>query len=186
MAKHRVLPIVLDDYFKEIPAKATEPVLIRNLSDMYGLFQDGERVLREAGDRELYRFWTIEPAPGESGELAFGVTELYAGTIGEELIMTHGHYHKGSGAEIYLGLKGTGLLLLQSQEGEIKTVDFGEGTLTYIPSGWGHRMVNTGDSNLLFMAIWPTGIEHDYEAMYTNDFKVRVLKGPEAIAIQER
>lgn len=77
----RILPITLENYLKDIPANATEPVLIRKLSDMVSLFKDGEEALKE-GDRELYRFWTIEPAINQEGEMAFGVTDLYPGTIG--------------------------------------------------------------------------------------------------------
>ena len=101
----RILPITLENYLKDIPANATEPVLIRKLSDMVSLFKDGEEALKE-GDRELYRFWTIEPAMNQPGEMAFGVTDLYPGTIGDEFNMTHGHYHAGAGAELYIGLKG--------------------------------------------------------------------------------
>lgn len=185
MSKRTILPITLENYFKDIPANATEPVLIRNLSDMVALFKDGEEVLKNTNP-ELYRFWTIEPAPGEAGEMAFGVTDLYAGTIGDEFNMTHGHYHEGAGAEIYFGLSGSGLLLLQNREGDLETIEFKEGTVTYIPSGWGHRMVNTGDTNMLFIAVWPTGIEHDYDAMYTHNFKVRVLKGEDGVVIGPR
>lgn len=185
MSDRTILPITLANYFEDIPGNATEPVLIRNLSDMVSLFQDGEEAL-QVGDKELYSFWTIEPAPGEAGEMAYGVTELYAGTIGDEFNMTHGHYHAGSGAEIYLGLKGSGILLLQNREGELETIEFGEGTITYIPSGWGHRMVNTGDTSMTFIAVWPTGIEHDYDAMYTHNFKVRVFKGEDGVIIKPR
>lgn len=185
MLKRTILPITLEDFFTDIPANCTEPVLIRNISDMVSLFIDGEQALQE-GDRELYRFWTIEPAPGEAGELAYGVTELYAGTIGSEFNMTHGHYHAGSGAELYMGLKGSGLLLLQNREGDLETIEFGERTITYIPSGWGHRMVNTGDENMTFIAVWPTGIDHDYDAMYTHNFKVRVLKTEDGVKIVPR
>jgi glucose-6-phosphate isomerase len=181
----RILPITLENYLKDIPANATEPVLIRKLSDMVSLFKDGEEALKE-GDRELYRFWTIEPAINQEGEMAFGVTDLYPGTIGHEYNMTHGHYHAGAGAELYMGLKGSGLLLLQSREGELKIIEFKEGTATYIPSGWGHRMVNTGEETMTFLAVWPTGIEHDYEIMYRNDFKVRVLKGETGVVFEDR
>ena len=184
MSNSKIIPITLDNYLSSIPSNATEPVLIRNLSDMASLYKDGENVLKQ-GDEELYRFWTIEPAPNQPGELSFGVTELYSGTIGDEYFMTHGHYHKGAGAEIYMGVSGTGILLLQSQEGELKKIEFSEGNLTYIPSGWGHRMINTGESTLTFIAVWPTGIEHDYEIMHSNDFKVKVFRSENGLVFEE-
>jgi hypothetical protein len=56
-------------------------VCTSRLSPTYVLWPNLDPVLKE-GERELYRFWTIEPAINQEGEMAFGVTDLYPGTIG--------------------------------------------------------------------------------------------------------
>jgi len=40
-------------------------------------------------------------------------------------------------------LRGAVCCFSRAREGELRISEFKEGTATYIPSGWGHHMVNT-------------------------------------------
>lgn len=77
-------------------------------------------------------------------------------------------------------------MLFQTRDGDLEVHEFDKDALVYIPSGWGHRTVNVGKELLIFGAIWPTGIGHDYNAMLTNDFKVRVFAGKDGPRILDK
>lgn len=181
--KNLKVPLAIENYIDNLHKRVTEAPLDRYLKDMAGAYQDAESVLVE--DNPLvYRFWTFEPFPGGEGELAFGMTDLYPGLVGQEYFMTAGHFHRGSGGEIYVGVAGEGLLLLLTRDGELETRKVVKDTMVYIPSGWAHRMVNIGDETLRFTAFWPTGIEHDYASIRRDGFGYRVLKtedGPKVV-----
>lgn len=84
------------------------------------------------------------------------ITVWEPGTISGEYIKTYGHYHVGSIDETYWILYGEGIALLQKlavdESGkmipdiveEFKAVPVKTGDSVYMPSGWGHLVVNTG------------------------------------------
>jgi glucose-6-phosphate isomerase len=84
------------------------------------------------------------------------VTILEPGTVGGEFIKTYGHYHIGNLDETYYFVQGEGIALLQklatNQDGslnpriveEFKVVIVSAGQNLFIPSGYGHLILNTG------------------------------------------
>ena len=53
-----------------------------------------------------------------------------------------------------------GLLMFDGERTE--WLDMLPGTIGYIPPGWAHRSVNTGDEPYAFLAVYPGGAGHDY------------------------
>ena len=78
--------------------------------------------------------------------LSFGLTVIQPGTIDGEYYMTKGHFHAAQqdGDEVYLGVSGNGLLLLQSRQGESREIELTPGAILYTPLAWAHRTVNVG------------------------------------------
>ena len=90
-------------------------------------------------------------------------TIIYPGRVGDEFHMTKGHYHdKRDRAEVYLGLAGEGYLLLQADDGTVRSVPMQAGTVAYVPSFWAHRTANTGNEPFIFYAASAGDAGHDY------------------------
>lgn len=168
----------------EFPASKT---IIRRLSDMSAYYQDKAKVaeILNAEDPTIYRFWEIEQENAPRG-LSFGVTCIYAGSIGREFHMTKGHFHTSPGDELYITLSGRGKLAMFSREGDVKTLDMLPGSMCYIPTAYAHRTINTGADEFIFLAVWPPSIAHDYETILKGGFPQLVVKGEqEAVQIIE-
>ena len=120
-----------------------------------------------------YEVYELEPA----GRMRLAVTLMRPGKVGNEYHMTKGHFHEDPEAgEIYFGLAGKGLLLMQTKEGETREVELTSGSAACIPPGWAHRSVNTGDEDFVFLAVFPEDAGHDYAAIETEGFKMRVVE----------
>ncbi|KKP67505.1 MAG: hypothetical protein UR68_C0043G0007 [Candidatus Roizmanbacteria bacterium GW2011_GWA2_35_19] len=84
------------------------------------------------------------------------ITVWEAGTVSSEYIKTYGHYHVGNLDENYWIIHGEGIALLQKlvvdEKGqmvadrveEFKAITVKTGDKIYMPSGYGHLLVNTG------------------------------------------
>jgi glucose-6-phosphate isomerase len=146
------------------------------MSDLRGLFADTpawERALAE--DRVVYEV-ASSPVPEAAGELPQSVTTIHPGDVGGEFHMTKGHIHPNPRGEIYLGLSGTGgLLLYDGQRPE--WIALGPGVIGYIPPGWAHRSVNTGDEPYRFLAVYPGDSGHDYDWVLAHGMGYRVHRG---------
>jgi glucose-6-phosphate isomerase len=90
--------------------------------------------------------------------------------------MTKGHQHPRPRGEIYLGLSGTGGLLL-FDGADPQWIPMEPGTIGYIPPGWAHRSVNTGDEPYRFLAVYPGDAGHDYDWVRENGMGQRVVRG---------
>ncbi|HEV8441316.1 MAG TPA: glucose-6-phosphate isomerase family protein [Methylomirabilota bacterium] len=88
------------------------------------------------------------------------VTVWEPGTIGTEYIKTYGHYHVGDLDETYWVLLGEGVAIVQKRaEGRhgpvddqiesIYAVHVRPGDALYMPSGWGHLVVNVSPTFLV-------------------------------------
>ena len=94
-----------------------------------------------------------------------------------ECFMTKGHYHAiPNTAEVYLGLKGRGCILLKTADGKCKTEEIAPGRMVYVPPYWAHRSVNTGDEPLIFLCVWPGGAGHNYGDIEKEGFPGRVVR----------
>lgn len=151
----------------------------RRLRDLAGLFADkaAESELLESNPL-VYRVFDAAALPKEDGHLLFSTTVIESGRVGEELFMTKGHYHaRADRAELYYGLSGEGILLLQTPEGRYEALEMVAGTAAYVPPYWGHRTVNTGAEPFVFLAAYPADAGYDYGTIARDGFAALVLAG---------
>ena len=97
--------------------------VVRRLSEMGGTFADAETVATLVGqgdDRIIYRSYTAD-VPEQPGHLAYLTTIILPGEVGGEYYVNHGHYHQKDSAEVYLGMGGRGLMLMQARGGQFRT-----------------------------------------------------------------
>ncbi|HUG48011.1 MAG TPA: glucose-6-phosphate isomerase family protein [Candidatus Limnocylindria bacterium] len=146
----------------------------RRLSDMRGLYLDGS-----AADHLAYRVLAI-PVPELNSELQCSTTILQPGLVGDEYMMTKGHFHAvRDRSEIYIGLSGEGRLVMATEDGRHAVEPIRPGTVNYIPGGWAHRSVNVGDEPLIFFAAYVGDAGHDYATVEERGFPVLVVRGPD-------
>ena len=161
----------------------------RRLSDLRGVFADEEafeRALAE-GDPVVYRVQSVEPGDGD-GDLHYGIGTIAPGRVGDEFYMTKGHLHFWRpAAEVYIGLSGTGMMLLEDEEsGESRLVPLGAGQTVYVPGHTAHRTVNTGTEPLVYIGVFPARAGHDYAAIAERNFRQIVVAGPDGVEMRER
>lgn len=147
-------------------------VQTRRLSDLQGLFADAaaEAALM-AENPIIYEVYEAAENPIIAGQLRYSTTIIRPGKVGNEYFFTKGHYHaKGDRAELYYGLHGEGYLLLQTPEGEVNALLMTPGVLAYVPPYQGHRTVNIGSTNFVFLACYPADAGYDYAAIAEKGF----------------
>ncbi|MBX3738756.1 MAG: cupin domain-containing protein [Candidatus Didemnitutus sp.] len=152
---------------------AGRPLVERRLSDLRGSFADTaayETALR-AGNPLLYSVSSVEPGRGP-GDLHYGLGLLQPGRIGDEYFLTKGHLHSWRpAAEVYVGLRGTGAMLLEDEHsGEAQLIELGAGQIVYVPGNTAHRTVNTGTEPLVYLGIYPAAAGHDYQSIAAKNF----------------
>ena len=126
--------------------------------------------------------------PSRPGHLAHLTTIILPGVVGDEYYMTRGHYHLKDSAEVYLGMAGTGLMVMQARDGRFQVEELVKNKTVYVPPGWAHRTVNTGAQELIFLAVYFSDAGHDYRSIEEQGFAARVLarsNGPEVVPVPE-
>jgi glucose-6-phosphate isomerase len=153
-------------------------VLSRRLADMRGLYADVQAEAALAVSNPLvYEVYYGANSPQVEGQLEYCTTVLYPGKVGDEYFMTKGHYHaKGDRAEVYYGLQGEGYLLLQTPEGEVNVQVMTPGVAAYVPPYWGHRTMNVGSKNFVFLAVFPADAGYDYRTIADEGFASIVVE----------
>ena len=82
-------------------------------------------LLKKSGDPLVYAVEDLKPSAA-AGDMIFGVTRMTAGKVGDEFFVTRGHIHATANRpEIYYGESGSGLMLLESPQGEIRILVIG-------------------------------------------------------------
>jgi len=165
------------------------PLLERRLSDLSGYFAD-EAAYKTALAQEntlLYTVANVEPAQTE-GALHYGISCIMPGRVGQEYFMTKGHYHAWRpAAEYYIGLRGTGLLLLEDEKtGKCWSLPMTPNSGLYVPGHTAHRTVNTGTEPLAFLGIYPFNASHDYGSIVERNFKHVVVAVDGKPTVMER
>lgn len=151
---------------------------VRRLSSMVGYYLDQAALtaLLAQDDPVLYEVYSME-RPAVAGELICGITILHAGKVGQEYFMTKGHFHAVlATGEIYYALRGTGMMVLETPEGETWAEPFVAGQVFYIPPRCAHRTVNTGQDDLHFFWVCPAHAGHDYDTIEQQGFRKRVVE----------
>jgi glucose-6-phosphate isomerase, archaeal len=156
-------------------------VQVRRLGQLSGLFADraAEAALLEQ-DPLVYTVYEAADLPKEDGHLLFSTTVIQPGRVGDEYFMTKGHFHaRRDRSELYYGLAGAGILLLQTPEGRVDVQPMRAGSAAYVPPHWGHRTVNTGDEPFVFLAVYPADAGYDYATIAERGFASIVVAGPD-------
>jgi glucose-6-phosphate isomerase, archaeal len=152
------------------------------LRDLEGVFADGQAFaasLASVPDEVVYDVYDIQHSQ-EAGDLIFGTSILTPGTVGAEFHMTRGHLHTVvDRVEIYYCLGGSGVLLLESVEGEIETIELRPGVVAYVPPARIHRSINTGGERLITLFCYPADAGHDYDIVReSNGMRSLVVRAP--------
>lgn len=150
---------------------------IKTLADVAQIFADASGVDPATLLYSVDSF--TQGDPSIPGHLNVGMTTLQPVTINGEYTMTRGHIHADrDAAEIYVGVEGTGLLLLDDLVGDVRVERVEPGSVHHIQGHQAHRLVNDSDAVLKVFAVWPTTAGYDYAAVEdAGGFGVRVFAG---------
>jgi len=148
------------------------------LSDMKEYFIDKKAVheiLASGKDPIIFEY--CEYSAQETAEnLNFGITTIYPGKIGKEYYMTRGHFHAKNAAEVYVGISGHGMLLMQTREGEVSWLEIEPYKIVYVPPNWGHKTINTGTESLVVLFVYRSDAGHEYESLKKKGFAKIVIE----------
>lgn len=149
----------------------------KKLGEIMSIFADQQAAETMDPDTVVYEVSTHTEVPeGTPGGLFFGTSCIHPGKVGDEYFMTKGHFHsRRETAEYYCGISGEGVLLLLDEEGKCKAEAVEKGSLHYIGGRIAHRLVNTGEQDLVVGACWPSDAGHDYGTIAESGFPVRVV-----------
>jgi glucose-6-phosphate isomerase len=160
---------------------------VRRASQMRGYYADEaalERLVAEENDPLHYETFEAR-VPQEYGQLQFCISKLEPGLVGEECFMTKGHYHTVvETGEIYLCLRGEGLMMMKTSDGDCRSEQFVLGRLVYVPPYWAHRSINTGDEPLISLCVYPGDAGHNYGDIEQEGFPKRVFRRADRIVIE--
>jgi glucose-6-phosphate isomerase, archaeal len=147
--------------------------LERRLSGLRGCFADAQAYndALAQGDPLVYRVGSLEPAAGD-GQLNYAIGTLMPGRVGAEYYLTKGHLHAWRpAAEVYLGLQGEGMMLLEDEAtGATHAVPLVAHSAVYVPGHTAHRTINTGAVPLTYIGVYPAAAGHDYGAIAARNF----------------
>ena len=150
----------------------------KTIGDLRNVFLDDKA--RQSMDRAttVYAVEYWKPVlEGTEGGLYWGNSTVFSGVVGEEYFMTRGHFHRlRDRSEYYATVSGSGLLVLMDEQRRSDVQEMSAGTTHYIPGNTAHRVVNTGDVPLTFLACWPSDAGYDYATIDEHDFSIRVMR----------
>jgi glucose-6-phosphate isomerase len=137
----------------------------KELRELAGVFADeaafAEQVAADP-DRLVYEVYEVQRS-SEAGDLVYGTSVLTPGRVGSEFHMTRGHLHENvDRVETYYCLRGHGLLVLETLEGETEVIELRPGVVAYVPPARIHRSVNVGPELLATLFCYPADAGHDY------------------------
>ena len=152
--------------------------MTRRLSDLRGAFADEAAYEKEVevGNPVVYTVSTVTPGTGE-GALHYGVGVLFPGTIGDEYYLTRGHLHSWrAAAEVYVGLRGIGRMVLEEMTtGTTTVVELQANSIVYVPGHTAHRTVNVGSEPLIYIGIYPAEAGHEYGEIAERNFRTVII-----------
>ncbi len=151
----------------------------KSLSDLKGYFANeaAHQALLNSDDHVVYEVHEMK-RPEVSGELLHGLSIVHPGLVGDEYLMTKGHYHcVRHTAQIYYCLGGSGILLMENTNGEWAAEDLHPGRVVYVAPEWAHRSINTSETrDLVTFFLYPGHAGHDYGSIVNKRFRKRVLR----------
>lgn len=158
-----------------------------NLEEMVMRYKDADYFKREDPDMDpetiIYEHFVKESSP-EEGHLNWGHITLYPGQVKDQYFCTKGHFHVNPDAEEYLlCMKGEGLIMFFSREGECWCEELEEGSLHKIPANIGRRLINIGDEPLMLSQCLPSNAGFDYDSVDGHPFPCHVYDDDGDMAI---
>lgn len=132
--------------------KFYDRIMVRKYKDMEKMFQ----TKLEKGNPEIYKVYIKD-----FGDFETGLTVINKGDINGEFYMTKGHRHKKNWGEMYILISGSGKLMIQ-ENNKIKVMELKKNKIYNISGKTGHRLINTGKTELQVLTIYSKGAGHDY------------------------
>ena len=140
---------------------------IAELDGCYADVAAFERLKAQRGGDIAYAVDQYSSSPA-GHDLIFGTSTLEPGTVGDEFFMTRGHLHmKADRPEIYQGIAGRGVMLMETLDGRTAALELSPGVVVYVPPHWIHRSVNVGEDRLVTLFCYPADAGQDYEVIRT-------------------
>lgn len=154
--------------------------ITRRLSAMKGQYADQAAYEALLAQKDVLLYEVYETArPHESGELLNGLSVVHPGQVGQEYFMTKGHFHSVlETAEVYYCLEGTGMMVMETPEGDWAVEELHPGRILYVPPRWAHRSVNTSHQgeDLVMFFVYPGHAGHNYGAIEKQGFRKLVIE----------
>ena len=149
---------------------------VKRLGQLRNVFADRKRLDAMDPETTVYSVQYWHPVEeGATGGLFWGCTTLEPGKVGDEYFMTHGHFHAlRDRVEIYATLHGEGALILMDESRRTWMEPMRPGSVHYIRGGVAHRVANTRDAPLAFVACWPSDAGHNYDCILKHRFGARM------------
>jgi len=172
------LPFTFDLVPPDMTPTKFDNRIIRKLTALNNHFADSQayEILLAKDDITVYEVYEIR-LPEQAGELLHGISIVHSGKVGNEYFMTKGHFHIVlATAEIYYCLKGEGMMVMETPEGESSVAELRPGRVLYVPPCWAHRSVNTGNYDLVTFFVYPGNAGHDYGTIETKGFRKLVIE----------
>ena len=161
----------------------------RQLSDLQSAFADPAAVAQRLSTEDplLYYVTQVEDHEGP-GQIHYGLGILMPGKVGDEYFMTKGHLHAWRpAAEVYLGLRGKGMMVLEDERtGECWTVPLEANSTVYVPGHTAHRTVNVGAEPLVYWGILSSEAGHDYGTVGARNFSKVIVEVEGEPAVMDR
>jgi glucose-6-phosphate isomerase len=160
----------------------------RHLRDLAAAFADQAAAAKLAADNPLLYYVTMIDEHNGDGALHYALGVLLPGKVGAEYYMTKGHLHAWRpAAEVYIGLAGQGLMLLEDEAtGACTVAPLAANTVVYVPGHTAHRTVNTGDEPLVYWGVLASDAGHDYGAVGERNFRQVVVAVDGRPVVMER
>ncbi len=182
----KTVPFTFDVSIADARLSEYDNHIERRLSSMRGQFLDQEayNAMLEQEDSLLYEVYEIK-RPEVSGELLHGLSVVHPGKVGDEYYMTKGHFHTVlETAEVYYCLKGEGVMVMETPEGEWAVEPLRPNSVLYVPPRWAHRSVNTSlTEDLVTFFVYPGHAGHDYGTIETQGFRKLVVERDGKMAV---
>jgi len=157
----------MKNYEKTIKRLEKQKPEVRKLKDVIKWYSDKKSIadeLKKNKNKVIYETFTDSFSP-----INLTLTVIHSGTIGREYYMTKGHVHKKKVPEFYILLEGKGKLLMQKSI-HIEVIDLKEGEIALIPTGYAHRLINTGNKKLKVLTIYHENSRPDYKIKFKKRF----------------
>lgn len=157
----------------------------RRVGDLSMMFQDRAAVadLVKKDNPVVYEI-RYYPFATSRSDMALGVSTILPGRVGNEYFFTKGHFHeRDDQPEIYHCVQGSGVLQMETRDGEYQFADWKPGTITHIPPAYAHRVVNTGNVPLVFVASFHLSAGHVYGPIESRGFS-RIIVEQDGVPTQ--